>query len=60
MSSAFCFPLPRPAPACWLYPLKPGGKQKADDVWQKMYTLIYPDPNLINAIPIICCYNEDN
>ncbi len=33
-----------PPPACWLYPLKPGGEQKAEDVWRKMYTLIYPDP----------------
>ncbi len=35
--SAFC------SPACWLYPLKPGGKQKFADVWRKTVTLIYPD-----------------
>jgi hypothetical protein len=23
------------SPACWLYPLKPGGEQKSADVWQK-------------------------
>ncbi len=32
------------SPARWLYPLKPGGEQKAEDVRQKMYTSIYPDP----------------
>ena len=32
------------SPARWLYPLKPGGEWKAEDVWWKMYTLIYPDP----------------
>jgi len=36
--SAFC------SPACWLYPLKPGGEQKSADVRQKTVTLIYPDP----------------
>jgi hypothetical protein len=40
------------SPACWLYPLKPGGEQKSADVWQKTYTLIYPDPILSSRAQI--------
>jgi hypothetical protein len=40
MLAGFCFPLP----ACWLYPLKPGGERKSADVGQKMFMLIYPGP----------------
>jgi hypothetical protein len=32
------------SPARWLYRLKPGGEQKAEDVRRKTFTLIYPDP----------------
>ncbi len=32
------------SPARWLYPLKPGGEQKAEDVRRKTYMLFYPDP----------------
>jgi hypothetical protein len=32
------------SPACWLYPLKPGGEQKFADVRRKTVTLIYLDP----------------
>jgi hypothetical protein len=32
------------SPACWLYPLKPGGERKSADVQRKMYTLIYLYP----------------
>ncbi len=32
------------SPARWLYPLKPGREWKVEDVRQKTYTLIYPDP----------------
>ncbi len=32
------------SPACWLYPLKPGGERKSAYVQWKTYTLIYPDP----------------
>jgi hypothetical protein len=45
-------PLSAPLPSCWLYPLKPCGEQKAEDVQQKTYTLIYPDPNPSNY-PVI-------
>ncbi len=34
------------SPACWLYPLKPGSERKVEDVRQKTYTLIYPDPTI--------------
>ncbi len=34
------------SPACWLYPLRPGGERKSTDVWQKTVTLIYLNPRL--------------
>jgi hypothetical protein len=54
------------SPACWLYPLKPGGERKSAYIRQKTYTLIYPDPRnnrkRWNArlddseILVLCCY----
>ncbi len=44
MFSTEHLPLSAPPPACWLYPLKPGGERKAEDVRRKKYTLIYLDP----------------
>jgi hypothetical protein len=35
------------SPARWLYPLKPGGERKAEDVWWKIYTLIFLDPTFM-------------
>ncbi len=32
------------SPACWLYPLMPGGEWKSTDVQRKTVTLIYLDP----------------
>jgi hypothetical protein len=43
--SAFC------SPACWLYPLKPGGEQKSAYIWQKTYMLFYPDQSFAAKIP---------
>jgi hypothetical protein len=39
------------SPACWLYPLKPGGEQKSAYICQKTYTLFYPDQSLAAKIP---------
>ncbi len=37
-------------PACWLYPLKPGGERNAKDIQWKTYVLIYPDPIPISPL----------
>ncbi len=45
MFSAERLPLSAPARLQWVEPAGGGsGKRKAEDVWQKMHTLIYPDP----------------